>query len=116
MPVFTTDADVPGAPVVVVPTVMLIELAEAAAALAEADADAAEAVADAVAPLTMVWNSVVSNALERSLPSSRWISFRRSMVSFRLSRARLSSWSIFWPGCWAEGCMAEKSVKSKMRS
>lgn len=86
------------------------------AVVADVAADVAAAVAVAVAASTMPWNSEVSTAVARSLPSSRWISFSRSMVSLMLTRAAFSSWSIFWPGCCAEGCMAEKSVKSKMRS
>lgn len=103
------------APLAVV-AALVASLAFVVAVVAEAEADDAAAVAVAVAAFTMPLNSVVSNAEDRSLPSSRWISPRRSMVSFRLSRAAFSSWSIFCPGCWALGCIAEKSVKSKIRS
>lgn len=65
------------------------------AVAAEAVADDAAAVAVAVAAFTMPLNSVVSKADARSLPSSRWISPSLSMVSFKLSRAAFSSWSIF---------------------
>jgi hypothetical protein len=59
---------------------------------------------------------VASSAEALILPSSRWISPSLSMVSFSEARAAFSSWSIFCPGCWASGCIAEKSVKSKERS